>query len=234
MAVSVPSIFRECHRLRRHLRDLQSEIDQGPRVLKIEQTRLADADKAHKDAYDTIKHLKLKQKEEESLLKTHETQIAKLYERSLVVTTMKEMEATRHETDNATAKKSACEDAILSALIEIEERTADLPNVEKRWADAQAEFKQYEIDAKDRMERMLDDQKTCTAQLAEWDAQLPEDVKNLYDRLIKGHGPDGLAGVKGRACTQCRTQMTEDKRDDLAAGKFLSCSNCGRGLYLAD
>lgn len=234
MAVSVPSIFRECHRLRRHLRELQSEIEQGPRVLKIEQQRLADAEKAHKDAYETIKHLKLKQKEEESLLKTYETQLAKLYERSLVVTTMKEMDATKHETEMANAKKGTCEDAILGAIMEIEERTADLPNVEKRWADAQAEFKQYQIDAQDRMERMLDDQKTCTAKLAEWDAQLPEDVKNLYDRLIKGHGADGLAAVKGRACQQCRTTMTEDKRDDLAAGKFLTCSNCGRGLYLSD
>ena len=56
---------------------------------------------------------------------------------------------------------------------------------------------------------------------------MPEDVKGTYDRLIKGHGADGLAGVVGHACQQCRTTMTEDKRDVLASGKFLTCSNCG-------
>jgi predicted nucleic acid-binding Zn-ribbon protein len=234
MAVSVPTIFRECHRLRRHLRELKEEIERGPRVLQAEQARLAAAEQAHKDAYDTIKQLKLKQKEEESLLKTFEANLAKLFQRSMEVTTMKEMEATRHETEHTTAKKSSCEDAILSAILEIEERTADLPNVEKRWADAQKEFAEFQVDAKDRLERMLADQKECQAKLVQWEDQLPEDVRSLYDRLVKSYGPDGLAEVKGRACTQCRTQMTEDKRDILASGKFLTCSNCGRGLYLAE
>lgn len=234
MPVPVPSIFKECHRLRRHLRELTEEINRGPRVLKAQQARLAAAEQTHKEAYETIKLLKLKQKEEESNLKSIEANLAKLFQRSMEVTTMKEMEATRHETENATSKKNACEDAILAAIMEIEERTADLPNVEKRWADEQTEYKQFTVDAKERLERMLADQAECTTKLAEWDAQLPEDVKATYDRLIKSHGPDGLASVVNHACQQCRTKMTEDKRDNLASGKFLQCGNCGRGLYLAD
>ena len=35
MSTPVASVFRELHRVRRYLRDLQSEIDLGPRVLKI-------------------------------------------------------------------------------------------------------------------------------------------------------------------------------------------------------
>src|SRR4051812_14147819 len=119
MAVTVPTIFRECHRLRRHLRELKEEIDRGPRVLQAEQDRLAAAEKAHKDAYETLKQLKLKQKEEESVLKSLESQLAKLFQRSMEVTTMKEMEATRHETEHVNGKKSICEDAILGAILEI-------------------------------------------------------------------------------------------------------------------
>lgn len=234
MSLSVPMIFKECHRLRRHLRALQDEIDRGPRVLKAKQTWLADEEKSYKEAFEIIKQLKLKQKEEEGLLKTLEGTLSKLQTRAMEVTTMKEMEATRHEIEHTEKKKSDCEDAILTAIMGLEERTADLPNVEKRWAEAQAEFKQYQIDAKDRLERMIADQADCTVKLKEWDDKLPEDVRSVYDRLVKGHGPDGLAEVKGRACQQCRTQMTEDKRDHLASGKFLTCSNCGRGLYLAD
>ncbi len=232
--MSVPTILKECHRLRRHLRELQQEIDRGPYVLKAQQKRLADAEADHKNAYETIKQLKLTQKEEESLLKTIEGNLAKLFTRSMEVTTMKEMDATKHEMENANGKKSICEDKILGAIMEIEERTADLPNVEARWAEAQEEFKQYQLEAKERLERMLEDQTACNARLAECDAQLPEDVKSVYDRLVKSHGADGLAGVKGHACQQCRTTMTEDKRDTLASGKFLTCSNCGRALYLAD
>src|SRR6476659_6752865 len=102
MAVAVPTIFRECHRLRRHLRDLKEEIERGPRALQAQRARLAAEEQAHKDAYEKIKELKLKQKEEESLLKSYEADLAKLFQRSMVVTTMKEMEATRHETDHMT------------------------------------------------------------------------------------------------------------------------------------
>ncbi|CAN5340648.1 C4-type zinc ribbon domain-containing protein [soil metagenome] len=234
MASALPVLLRECHRLRRHLRELHDEIERGPRVLKAQQNKLAAEEQAHKDAYETIKQLKLKQKADEGSLKTIEAQLEKLGTRAMEVTTMKEMDATKNEIAMATAKKNSFEDAVLTSILEIEERTNDLPNVEKRWADAQAEFKQYQIDAKERLEAMLLDQKDCTLKLAEKDAQLPEDVRSLYDRIVKKNGPDALAGVKNRACQQCRTQMTEDKADQLISGHLLCCPNCGRMLYPAE
>ncbi len=39
---SVTSALRECHRLRVHIRNLQAEIDRGPRVLQEAQDELED------------------------------------------------------------------------------------------------------------------------------------------------------------------------------------------------
>jgi predicted nucleic acid-binding Zn-ribbon protein len=234
MATPVPPILRECHRLRKHLRDLQAEIDRGPRVLKAQQQKLAAEEQAHKDAYDAIKKLKLKQKDDEGSLKTVETQLGKLQQRSVEVTTMKEMQATRSEIDQATAKKEKLEDAILSAMTEIEERTADLPNVEKRWADAQAAFAEYQKGARERMERLLEDQKLSQAELAKVEAMLPADVRGQYDRLVKAHGPDGLAAVRGRVCQHCRSSLPEQQTHELGMGKFMTCPSCFRALYPAE
>lgn len=231
MATAVPPILRECHRLRRHLRDLQAEIDRGPRVLKAEQAKLAAAKQAHKDAYDILKKQKLKQKDDEGALKQVETHLDKLFKRSMEVTTMKEMEATRQETATYNAKKGELEDTILTTIADIEERTADLPNVEQRWKDAQAEFAQYQVDAKDRLDRLLADQKHSTDELARFEGQLPDEMKGQYARLVKSYGPEGLAAVHGRVCQQCRTALTEDRQHQLAAGVFVCCSNCGRALY---
>lgn len=231
MSTPVPPILRECHRLRKHLRDLQAEIDRGPRVLKARQQALAAEEQAHKAAYDTIKKLKLKQKEDESALKAIESQLGKLFQRSNEVTTMKEMEATRSETAQATAKKEALEDAILGGMTEIEERTADLPNVEKKWADAQKEFAQYQADAKERLDRLVDDQKRAQAELAKVEGTIPADVRGAYDRLVKAHGPDGFAAVVGRVCQHCRSTITEQQRNELLMGRFMTCPNCFRALY---
>jgi uncharacterized protein len=231
---SLHAALRECHRLRKHLRELQAEIDRGPRVLKTQQSRLAAAEAAHKDHYETIKQLKLKLKDDEGALKTIEAHLGKLYTRSMEVTTMKEMDATRHETEIANGKKSTLEDAILTGMGEIEERTAAIPTVEKTWADAQAEFKQYQIDAAERMERLIADQKSSAAKLAEIDATLPAEVKTPLDRMVKAHGADALAGLVGRVCQHCRGSMTEQQRNDAVSGRFVTCPSCYRILYISE
>jgi predicted nucleic acid-binding Zn-ribbon protein len=232
MATDVPALLRECHRLRKHLRDLKDEIERGPRVLKAQQSRLAAEEQEHKDAYDTIKRLKLQLKEDEGSLKVVELNLEKLATKAMTVTTMKEMEAVRHETEQAQAKKGQLEDSILGGMAEIEERTANLPKVELKWKEAQSEFAQYQIDAKERLERMLEDQTLSIAELAKRDAELPGDMKDQYDRLVKAHGPDGLAGVKGTVCGHCRSIVGESRIFELEAGKFVTCAVCGRGLYL--
>lgn len=232
MSTPVPSILREAHRLRKHLRELQSEIDLGPRVMKAQQAKLAAEDQAHKDAYETIKKLKLKQKDDEGTLKTTEQRLAKLQSDLNTAGSKKEFDAKQSEIAQATAKRGELEDAILTTITEIEERTADLPNVEKRWADAQAEFEQYKVEAKERLERMLADQQVCTAELTAADEKLPPDVKSQYNRLVKTYGPDGLAAVNGRSCSNCRKSITEGEKTDLAAGRFVCCPHCGRALYI--
>ncbi len=234
MSTPIPPILKECHRLRKHLRDLQSEIDLGPRVTKIRQKKLAEEEQAHKDAYEAIKKLKLKQKDDEGTLKQTEQRLAKLQADIHSAGSKKEFDAKTAEIAHATAIKNELEDAILSAITEIEERTAALPGVEKKWADAQAEFATAEAEGKERLARMLADQKECQASLLATEAKLPPDVKPQYDRLVKSYGADGLAGVVGRACQQCRTTITEGAKANLVSGSFLCCPSCGRGLYLAD
>ena len=232
--MSVSPTFRECHRLRKHLRDLQSEIDRGPRVMKAQEAKLAAGEQAHKDAYEAIRKLKLRQKEDEGSLKTLEGQLDKLHARSMTVTTMKEMEATKSEIAQATAKKEVVEDSILAAIMEIEERAGNLPNVEKQWADAQAEFKQYQVDAAERLQRMTVDQKKSAVELQGRDATIPADVKGSYERLVKAHGPDALAGVVGRVCQNCRTNYAEQQRNELLSGRYMTCPTCFRIAYLVE
>lgn len=232
---TVTSIFRECHRLRKHLKALQEEIDRGPRVLKAQQTRLAAEQQAHKSHHDEITRRKLKQREDEGTLKQTETRLVKLQEQLNAAGNQKEYDAKQSEIRQATEKKGQLEDAILTTITELEEATAAVPAVEKKWADAQTEFAQYQRDAAERLERLKADQTASKESLARTEATLPDvKVKPYYLAQTKVHGPDALAAVKDKVCQGCRTALTDQKVIELQAGTYVVCPSCGKMLYLAE
>jgi predicted nucleic acid-binding Zn-ribbon protein len=234
MSTPASPILKELHRLRRHLRDLQSEIDLGPRVMKLQQQKLEAEQQAHNDAHGTLKRLKIQLKEDEVSLKATEQRLLKLAADMNLAGSKKEYDAKQSEINQANGKKGEFEDAILTGMSEVEERTAGLPGVEKRWADAQAEFEQNQADARERLERLVADQKATQAELAETEKKLPPEIKGPYDRLVKSYGADALAAVVGRSCQHCRTAITEQQRLNLLGGAFMACSQCARILYLVE
>lgn len=231
MSMTVPDILRECHRLRVFRRELQSEIELGPRVQKMQQAELEKQRQTHKDAHDTLNKLKLKVKSDEGTLKQLEAHLNQLHFRSLQVTTMREMEATRLEIAQATEKKNALEETILSTMAEIDERTADLPNVEARWKKAQEDFARQQEEAKERLERLKQELDSSAQELERLESHLPAKVKAVYVKLVTSYGPDGIAAVKERVCQFCRTTLPEQKWIELRNGVFHVCSECGRALY---
>ena len=228
---TVPQTFKQLHRVRKHLRELKSEIDLGPRVMTLQQQKLEAEKQTHKDAHDAIGKMKLRIRDDEGTLKQLNTQLAKFEKQLNDAGSPKEYEAKQSEIRQAKEKIAATEEAILLGLEELEKKTAALPEADKQWAEAQAEFEQFKIDAKDRLQRMLDDQKTHQELLISLEATLPPTVKPQYDRLVKSYGADSLAAVDGRSCQQCRNALTEQQRVELVAGKFFCCPRCGRGLY---
>lgn len=227
----VTDILRECHRLRRHLRDLQAEIDRGPRVLKSRQEALEAARQEHAAHFDTITQLKLKQREDEGTLKQTEARLAKLEQQLAGISAPKEYAAKEAEIAHAKARKGELEDAILETITRLEELTAQTPAVEQKWAAAQAEFAQFQQEAAERLERLRSDQATSRDALAAAEASLPDDIRTKYEALVKVHGPEAFAAVKNKTCQGCRTAMPEQKVLQLRAGQFMLCPNCGRMLY---
>ena len=233
MPRNVTELLSDCHRLRKHLRDLQSELDLGPRVQKIQEQTLATAKATQAAAHDHIKKTRLKQKNDEMSLKQIETRLAKLQVDINSAGSKKEYDLKVTEIATATKTISDLEDAILGEITEIEERSAELPTVETTWKTAQDDFANLRSDAAERLERLKVDQLESGSKLDATEAELPDLVKPLYTRLVRQYGPDAMAGVHGRTCQQCKTTLTEDARNKLNQGAFTCCTQCGRALYPA-
>src|SRR2546423_13778320 len=70
-------LFREIHRLRRFIQNLQEQIDRAPRQLKIQQGKVARQEELQREGQETLKKLKVTIHEKEVSLKATHTLIAK-------------------------------------------------------------------------------------------------------------------------------------------------------------
>lgn len=233
MAGPMP-LFRTIHRLRTHLHNLQEQLDRIPRVRKAHQARLAKADEALRDAQETVRKLKVTASDREKTLKSKHAQIARYEEQVNLVSSKKEYDALQLEIAHARTVCGQLEDQILQALTDSDEKSAQVPELEKVLAQVKGEVEKFEADAKTRKADLEAQAGQAREELRAAEASIPDDLRAQYNRTVASLGHEGLAAVKGRNCTECYTEIIRSDLDDLADDRFVTCKSCGRILYLPE
>ncbi len=225
-------ILKDIHRLRRHIKDLEAKLEQGPKAHRAHQLKVVAAEEALAKAQDGIKHLKVEIHEKEVSVKAVRQNIEKLEKTS--VNNKKEYDALRSEI--ATAQKSIVklEDEMLEIMGTLEDKTKAIPEGEKALAKAKADAAQFEKEHQQRLDLWSSERDNALKQLAEVEATLAEDVRPHYDRLVTFKKADAISGVQGRICAACYTEVTPQMSNELQRGLFVICKNCGRMLYLEE
>lgn len=226
------SILRQVHHLRRHAADLDAKIEQAPRQLGIQQKKLANQEETFKAAQELLKRTLLDIREKEGSVKATQAQIKKYQQQVEGSTNKKEYDTLKSEIASEEKVIAKLEDEILGLMGQHEEKTAQLPAAEKTVQKARADFAQFEKDHQERVERFAAEKTRALEELKAAEATLPDDVRPQYDRLIAAKGTDTLAGVKGRICSACYTEITSQMLSELKREMFMLCKNCGRMLYL--
>src|SRR5262245_19525950 len=143
-------IFREVHRLQKTVRDLREQIERFPHQLKAQKAKVTRHEQMLHEGQDALKRLKVKTHELEVTLKGKHQQIKKYEDQQRGATSSKEYEAYKHEIDHARQECDQLEEQILTALGEIDEKTAAVPELEKALAQVRQEATRIEVTAKER------------------------------------------------------------------------------------
>jgi uncharacterized protein len=228
------SVLREIHRLRCFAKDLQAQIDRGPRALKAQDDKVARHETILKEELDGIKKLKVTNHEKETTLRTNNQQIAKHEKQRNEAGGKKEYDALQAEIDSDKAACAALEDEILNAMAEVDERTAKVPELDKAIARAKEELAEFRKNYDSRQEDLASQLKQAQDELTKIEAGLPADIRPQYDRLSAAMGEDALSSVQGRTCVACYTDITAQNYNELLQGRFVPCKSCGRFLYLSE
>lgn len=225
-------ILKQLHHLLRLAKELEAKIEQAPKQLAIQQKRLANQEETLRAAQEHLKNLALGIRDKEGSIKATQTQIKK-YEKQLEESAnKKEYDTLKVEIAQELAHIAKHEDAILAAMTETEEKTAQLPEIEKVTQKARTDFAQFEKDLQERLDRFAHEKTRALDEMKTTEATLPDDVRTQYDRLIAAKGMDTLSGVQGKICSACYTEITSQMLSELKREMTMLCKNCGRMLYL--
>src|SRR5581483_6162260 len=124
-------LIREIHRLRHFIRELQEQIERGPRQLKAQQAKVARQEELQREGQEALKKSKIALHEKEVSLKATLTLAAKHQQQLQTATSKKEYDAFQVEIKTEREQAAKLEDEILAQMTEIEERTAKLPELEQ-------------------------------------------------------------------------------------------------------
>jgi predicted nucleic acid-binding Zn-ribbon protein len=228
------AILREIHRLRRFAKDLQTQIEQGPRTLRAQQARVTRQEEILRQAQEGLKRLKVTTLEKESSHRATLQQITKYQKQQNEAAGKKEYDAFQHEIDAARKKVQQLEDEILDAMAQTEEQTPKISELEKTLQQVREEGARFEREQGARQAEIVAEKQKTEGQIGEVEAALPPEVRPLYNRLVAAKGEDALAAVNGRTCLACYTEITAQNYNDLAQESFVLCKSCGRMLYLPE
>jgi uncharacterized protein len=226
------AVFREIHRIRCHAKDLANKIEQAPRALKAQQAQLNKQEEKLTQFHENLKQLKVRIHEKEVSIRAIQTTIKKHEKQRDEAGNKKEYDALQLEIKQEKQNITTLEDEILNAMGEVEEKTAQVPALEKAVQQARDDFAKYQKDGAERLARFAAERDRALAELAQVETGLSDEVLPYYTREVKGRGEDALASADARTCSACYTEITAQQFNDLRGSAFVKCKSCGRILYL--
>ncbi len=172
--------------------------------------------------------------DKEVSLKTNHQQITKQEKQRNEATAKKEYDALAVEIAAARQSNQKLEDEILALMTEVEEKTSQVPELDKAVKQAKADLASFATVLAAKQKDLTEELGRTKQQLGETEAGLTGDPRAMYDRLITARGQDALSAVAGRTCVACYTEITAQSFNELGQGMFVVCKNCGRMLYLSN
>jgi len=230
----VSELMRTLHRIHTQLSDLQGRIAAGPRQIAAHTAQVEAAEAGRTGVQEDVKKAKMAADQKQLQLKSAESKIRDLDAKLNACKTNREYQTLTEQIAADRMATKVLEDEILEALERIDSVKKTLPAAEAAVEAARtllatakarvaAEAGHLEVE----VERLRGD-----LEMAE--RELPADIRDLYDRVVKQKGADGLAPLDGESCGGCFRQLTGNMYSELLLGRVVMCRACGRLLYMPE
>ncbi|MFN0055949.1 MAG: zinc ribbon domain-containing protein [Planctomycetales bacterium] len=219
------------HHLHLQLREVQDQMDRGPKLLKVRQEatgqRLADLETLKQKH----KALRMAADQKSLQLKSNEAKISDLRVKLNQAASNREFDIIRGQIDADTMANSVLEDEILDTLEKVDAAQRAIHEMEQAVTAAKAEEARLAAETKTTLPDLEARSAELQRLLATAEAAIPPDFLGSYRRLSQAYGAGALAEVDGNVCGSCYVSLPPQSAVQIRAGQVMFCKTCGRLMY---
>jgi predicted nucleic acid-binding Zn-ribbon protein len=231
LAVTADSL-RTLHRLHRQLADLRDQLAAGPRQLAARTKQLQAVEAAQADIQEAIKKAKMAADQKQLQLRSAESKILDLEGKLNACKTNREYQTLRDQIAADKMATKVLEDEILESLERVDSVKKTLPPAEAAIAAAKKQLAETKTRVDGETAALEAEVARIRSELDAAEAELPADSRDVYNRIVKSKGAEGMASVEGESCGGCFQQVTGNMLAELSMGRVVPCRSCGCLLYL--
>ncbi len=235
-SADIRSVLKRIHEIQTRLGNLQAKLRRGPLALRTQNANIekqqAALEKMREEHHKLVTYAKRKELE----VATNDQAIAKRKMQLQEAKSNKEYQALQLQIKADEAARGVLDDEALEAIDQAETFAKRFPAVEeelKKTQELYAATKQKITEEKPGVEADIE---SCNAQLAAEESLLPQEFREIYDRLVRHvGGPEALAVVQNQKfCGGCNQQIPINSLALMLQGKAMACTSCARLLYLPE
>ena len=227
-------VLEHIHLIQTRLDDLNGRLRRGPLLLKTQEGNIQKCTAQLEQLQAKHRELLAEAKEKELEVNAHDQAIAKRKLQLQEAKTNKDYQALQLQIQTDEAARGALDDEALEAMDKADRFT---PNFLPAEADLKKAQELYETTK----QKFFSDKPGIESEIADYnkqlqaeEAKLPQNFREVYDRLIRSvGGANALAVVENQKyCGGCNHQIPINSLAHIVAQKPITCSSCARLLYV--
>jgi predicted nucleic acid-binding Zn-ribbon protein len=217
-----------------HIAALRAELDAFPKRVRDADLKLTGARNAVAAAREAHTHSLTERKKLELDVQQWKERARKYREQSGAVKTNEAYKALQHEIANAEAEVAKAEDRQLEIMMAGEDSERRLKSAETALKHAEQSIASERKEIQTQHAAKKKELDTAIAERERAIVPVPEDLRDLYERIAKRHHGVALAEARDGQCRGCGMrvlphilqQLIQDANDEL-----FRCESCGLILY---
>jgi uncharacterized protein len=227
-------VLRTLHRIHRQLTDLRERLDHGPKRIRAAEANAAYRESELTKAQTELKKMRVASDQKQLQLRGGEEKVKDLQLKLNMASSNREYQALKDQIAGDQMTNSVLADEILESLDAIDqyqrkvaEAEANLKASKSKAAEVHSEVEREEPGIRGDLARL-------EGELKESESSLPQDILEMYGRVVRQKGEDALAAVDGEYCGGCNQHVPLNMISEVMLGHPTFCKTCGRLLYMPE